>query len=343
MYNIKKINKNNLLFNLDFIKNKFPSICAMVKADAYGHGIKNIIKCLNGKVDFYGVANIKEALQVKKITKKNVLIVGKCNDYYCAIKNGISITIDSIIELKKIKRISTLLKMPAKIHIAVNTGMNRIGVKNLRIFNQIINFINNNQIIMLEGLFTHFYDADLDNNHFSQQMLKFEQYVNKVKYLNVIIHIGGSYVLKHKMPSFVNMVRVGYFLYGYGDKNLKPIMSIESKIIKIINCEQGENIGYGNNQISSNKKIAVIPIGYGDGLCRRLSNRYKCIVNNKKVKIIGNVCMDSCMIDITNVKCKVGDKVNILNVQLISRIVKTSPYEILTNFQSFRGKCLIVY
>ncbi len=344
MYNTKTIYKNNILFNLLFCKSKINNVCAMVKANAYGHGTKQIVMLLKDHVKWFGVANYKEAILVKKYAPKNkIIIVGKTKEFSKAIKNNISFAIDSFSEVVEISSICEKLNKKAYVHVAVNTGMNRIGIKDFAEFKKIINYCKTNKLIQLEGIFTHFFDSDLKKNHFKQQLDLFKKYILLTHSKKLLIHIGGSFVLNYKLPSWITMVRVGFFLYGYGNKNLKPIMSITSKIVKITNCNKNEFVGYGKNQLLNNTLVATIPMGYADGLSRRLSNKYEFLINGKKAKIIGNICMDMCMVDVGSIKCKVGDKVLVCyDVQKIANIVKTSPYETLTNFQSFRGKCLIV-
>ena len=134
------------------------------------------------------------------------------------------------------------------------------------------------------------------------------------------------------------MVRVGYYLYGYGMRGLKPVMKIQGKVIKIIDCKKGEYVGYGNkSKLISDKKIAMVPIGYADGVMRRLSNNYNVKINNMPCKIVGNICMDMCMVDISNVTCNVGDNVILMdNALQIAKLVDTSPYEVLTSFNMLR-------
>lgn len=338
MKNKKIINKDNLIYNLNKCKKIFPNICAMVKANAYGHGDVKIVEALKKHINFFGVASAKEALALrKKFDDINILVVGKTRDYKRLIKNNISFTIDSILELNAIEKICKQVNTKAKIHIAINTGMNRIGIKDITEYEQILNTISQNKFLVLQGIFTHVFDADKKENHFYEQMNVFYKYVQQIKDKNILIHIGGSFVLKHKIPSFVNMVRIGYFLYGYGMRGLKPVMQIESKIIKIIDCKSDEYVGYGNNKLKQNTKVAIVPMGYADGLHRRLSNKYYVYIKDGKCKIIGNICMDMFMVDITNVECTVGDKVLVMkNALAIADIVQTSPYEVLTSFNQLR-------
>lgn len=339
MSNKKIINKNYLLHNLLKCKKMYPNICAMVKANAYGHGMIDIVKVLKDKVSLFGVANSFEGITLRKMfADLDILVVGKAKNFSKLIKNDIAITIDSLDEAKQISSICQKLNQKAKIHVAVNTGMNRIGVKALEEFKDILQIIKQDNNMILSGVFTHVFDADLKNNHFYEQMKIFHQFVKHIYDKHVLIHIGGSYALKHKIPSFVNMVRIGYFLYGYGMRGLKPVMQIESRIIKLIDGKEGEYVGYGNKtKLKQNTKIAVVPMGYADGLNRRLSNAYNVRINSKKCPIIGNICMDMFMIDVTNTNCKMLDNINVMdNAVNMAKIVDTSPYEILTSFNQLR-------
>lgn len=343
MANLKIINKNNLEQNLSYINSfNFP-IIAMVKANAYGHDMKVIAKLLKDKVNFFGVANKDEAINLRKILKnKNILVVGKSKSFLPLIKNNIDITIDELLELKQINKLCKKHNLKANVHIAINTGMNRIGVKTINDFKQILSFINNSHHIKLKGIFTHLFDADERYTNFYKQMEIFKRYAKLVINKKTLIHIGGSFVLTKKIPKFINMVRVGFFMYGYGNKNLKPIMKITSKVIKITNCKKGEYVGYGKTRLSKNTKIALIPMGYADGIFRNLSNKANVIVNGIECKIVGKICMDMFMVDITNKKVRIGDIVEVFtNAEQDAKLLKTSPYEILTNYSKSRTKTVI--
>ena len=346
MNNLKNISKKAILNNYFYCKNFNKKIMVMVKANAYGHGLKNIVKILKNKVSFWGVANLLEALKLKFLLKRksNILVVGKSTNFKNLIKNNIQITVDSLQDLKTIKKISSKLKTTAKVHIAINTGMNRIGVKNIKEFKQMINFITKNKTIKLKGIFTHCFDADAKFSHFYKQMKKFKKYINLLKNKNILIHIGGSFCLTKTIPNFVNMVRIGLFLYGYGLPQLKRAMIITSRVIKKIRANKGEFVGYGKTKLNKNTTIGLVPMGYADGVSLKLSNIAKVTINNQKCKIIGRVCMDMLMVDITHKNIKPFDKVIVFNdANYFSKITKTSVYETLTNFSKIRAKDNIIY
>lgn len=340
---IKKIiNSKALIHNLDFCKQCNKNIMVMVKADAYGHDMTKVVKILNNKVNFWGVANFQEALRLKKLTESAILVVSKTENFSGMIKNGIHITVDEIKELKEIETVAKKLNKIAYVHVAINTGMNRIGVKNIYVFKLILDFVYNSKYLHLAGVFTHLFDADAKTNHVLTQLQKFERFAKCIKDKGTLIHIGGSFAIMQKLPEYINMVRVGFFIYGCGNKKLKPVLSIVSKIIKISQCKKGELVGYGKTILKHNTNIALVPIGYADGVPRGLSNKGNVLINGKKFKIVGKICMDAFMIDIGNENIKIGDEVVVFNnAEDYAQIVQTSPYEILTNFAKARAKVLI--
>ncbi len=344
MKNKKILNADYLLKNYNWCKSKCTNIMVMAKADAYGHGYKAIVGLLKNTCKYFGVANEIEALKLKRILtfKHIVLVVGKSNNYAKLIKHGIHITVDNLFEIKRIETVCEKVKICANIHVAINTGMNRIGVKTLGEFKQILSYIYESQYINLKGVFTHLYNADCKQNDVEVQLDKFSEFIKLVYRKKILIHVGGSYAILHKLPCYVNMLRCGLFVYGYGNKCIKPVMSIESKIIKVTNCKKMEKVGYGNFILNKDAKVALVPMGYADGVPRCINKNGYVIVNGKKCKILGNICMDMFMIDVTNANASVGNKVVVLNnANTFGKYAKMSPYEVLTNFSRARAKCLI--
>lgn len=344
MINVKYIDKSALLNNLDVCKKYCSNIIVMVKADAYGHGVKTVVKILKDKVKFWGVANTDEALNLRKFLDNThtILVVGKSQNFGQLIKNNIDITIDDFKELIDIKNFCIKNKIKASIHIAINTGMNRIGVKNIKEFKRLLEIIKSSNYIKLKGVFTHCFDEDSVDNHFDKQMAKFKRFVDCVKDKDVLVHIGGSFCLTKSVSKFVNMVRVGYFLYGYGSAELKPVMTIESKVVKITHCKVGEFVGYGKTKLSKDSDIALIPLGYADGIPFNFADGGYVYIKNKPCPVLGRICMDMLMVDVTNIDIKLDDKVTIFdNAEYYAKIAKTLPYEILTNFSKARTKTLI--
>lgn len=310
------------------------NICAMVKANAYGVGVEKVCKALANRVRFFGVANINEALEIRFFDKTTkILVVGLSDDFETALENNIDITVDSVDCLEKIRAFLNAKKPQKKlrVHIKINTGMNRLGVKKKTEFLQMLRIIQKTPKIALIGVFTHFSTIQNDKKFLQKQGRIFEAFLKVIPPIfNPIIHIGGGAILKKldvkNRPKI--MVRVGLELY-------KNVFEIYANIIKIHDIKKGERVGYANGFIAKeNRKIAVVPLGYADGINRRLANAGMVEILEQKCKIVGNVCMDMFFVDITNTTAKVGDNVKVFwSADKWAKICDTSPYEILTNLR----------
>ncbi len=335
------LDNNNLQNNLNFVKEQSNNakICAMVKANAYGHGLKEIVGLLNGKIDAFGIVNIEEALTIREVDSSTpVILFGKCDDIEKALQNNISLTIISIENLENILKIAKKLQILPKLHLNINSGMNRFGIKSKKDFKKVISILNKNHL-QLDGIFTHFSSLTTDEDYTLKQKESFDSFISMLpKKWNPIIHVGGG----HSVLTFegYQMYRVGMFLYGYGDENLRPVLSVKSKIVDIQEVVKGEHIGYMSAfTAEKNMKVASIPLGYDDGVKRGLSNKFHVKINGNSCKNVGNICMDCFMVDISNVKAKIGDEVEIMtNALEWAEILNTSEYEVLTNFNGFRGE-----
>lgn len=337
-----EISKKQLLKNLEEIKIKSggKKICAMVKANAYGLGINQICSILNGKVEFFGVANINEALEVRKLCPTSkILIVGKTNAFELCQKFNISFVIDDVAQLLRL--VKFVKQAPGSncinIHIKINSGMNRLGVKSEKELKEIFK-ICEKYSINVEGISTHFATADCDEKFFEKQKRKFENALRLVpKRINPIVHVGGSAAAAKVCGA--NMLRVGIGLYGFMDgANVKSVVKLKSKIIKIFDVEKGERVGYANAFIAKQPtKVAILPIGYADGVSRNLSGKIDVVVCGKKRKTIGKICMDMMFVDVTGLNVLEGQEVVVLyDVKKWAQILNTTCYEILTNLNLVR-------
>ena len=354
---IKIINKNALYNNIKVFKKLCgkSKICAVVKANAYGLGDELIVNLIKNRVDFFAVANFDEAFRVRKWTNKPILILGEIdyNNIEDCINNNISLSVSNEKSLKQINKVAVRINKVAKIHFKINTGMNRLGFKNLNTFLYVYNKYKNKENIIYEGIFSHIYDADNYEKTKKQKHI-FDTFLNSIDNQNLIKHIASTSVcLKYSNMNY-DMCRIGIGLYNYAPNNkyfLQPILSLKTKIINIIKINKNENVGYGCGFVANKKmKIAVLPIGYADGLSRLLSNKSKVLLKNNFCNIIGNVCMDMCFIDVTNVACKIGDIVTIIgkendkeiNAVDIAKIVGSIDYEVITNINNARSKNLVI-
>lgn len=337
------IKKDNLYHNVDVVKKlcRGGKICAMVKANAYGHGLQQITSLLMDKVDAFGVVNIGEAMLVHAVCKnKPVILFGVCEDVKLALTNNISLTITSLTQFKNILDISKKVKKMPLLHLNINTGMNRFGVKdNDEII--ILKTLLEQHNIKLQGVFTHFSSLTTDKNYSLNQKQKLDESLALLNDNSITTHVGGGYAYQFKG---YQMYRTGMFLYGYGLPDLLPVMEVRSCVVEVQHAKAGEHVGYMCSYTAmKDMDLAIIPLGYADGIKRGLSNKFEVKINGKVYKNIGNICMDCFMIDVTGTDVKLGDEVVVLEKATNwNDILNTTEYEILTNFNSFRGKRVII-
>lgn len=336
------LSKDNLLYNLQKIQEiSKHKICVMIKANAYGHGMKEIISILNDKIDYFGVSNQSEALSARKYTKKDVIVFGACEDYRICMLNDISFVLFSLYDAKRIVKIAQKNNLTPKMHLCLNTGMNRYGVKTDKEYNKIIRFLTRKDY-KLTGIYTHFSSLTTDRDYTQKQKEKFYSYVAKLpKEWNTITHVGGGRSIFEDIEA--DMFRVGLEVYGYGNEFVKPVLRAESEVVDIQKVNAGEHIGYlCGYTAKENMTIATIPLGYGDGLPRKLSNKLQVKINGKTVSNVGNICMDAFMVDVTDINCKIGDRVIIMdNASNLAPQIESTEYEVLTNMSKFRGERII--
>lgn len=319
-YNIKNI--RNLVNNKDII--------AVVKADCYGHGAIDIVPTLieNG-ASRLAVAVLTEAIDLRKhnITTP-IMILGytPLDLSEELIKYDIEQTVFDLEYAKNLSEIALSLNTKAKVHIALDTGMGRIGfIPNEKSLHDII------EICSLEGLdiigiFTHFSTSDEeDKSYTNEQFSKMKAFLKNLKDKGIEIpikHVSNSGAIMDLPETYLDAVRAGIILYGYYPSNevkkenlsIKPALTVKSKIAHVKEMDKDMFISYGRTFKTSRKSIiATIPIGYADGYSRLLSDKAKVIINGKFANVVGRICMDQCMIDVTDVgPVHVGDEVIIL-------------------------------
>ena len=338
------VSKKQLIKNIEEIKKiaRNKKICAMVKANAYGHGLENVVEKLRNSVDFFGVANINEALKIREICPNaKILIVGKTRFFKDCWENNLSFVIESFSQFENL-----MLQVKnnenydcINIHIKINSGMNRLGISSVKEFKKIFEECEKNNI-NVEGVLTHFSTADCDENFFEKQKIVFKRFLKEIpKREQPIIHIGGSAAAISKMDFDFDMVRIGIGLYGYlKGANVKPVMQVKSNLIKVFDVEAGDRIGYSNGFIAKqNMKIGIVPLGYGDGISRNLSNKAEVEINKTKCKIVGHICMDMFFVDVSRAQAKEGDEVVVFkDAKKWAQILGTTSYEVLTHFSLIR-------
>jgi len=333
-----EVNLKNVEKNVKTLINKYSDYkyhFGVVKADSYGHnGIQTVQAIIRGGCNYITVATLDEALEIRKDIKDiPILCLGIIPIEYIekCIENNITITISNLDYLKKLitKKFNKL-----KVHIKINTGMNRLGVNNKEEFNNIYKIIQQNNVI-LEGIYTHIYSSSEEKNTL-RQFKKFEEITSDIDLNDVpIIHIGASdATINYSKLSYANGCRLGIAMYGLMENKelgLLPTFSLYSEIIQI-NDVENETVGYNGAYLATNKdKIAVVPIGYADGIIRKNTGR-NVYINDKSYNIVGNVCMDMLFVKVDE-SVKVGDKVTLIkdieHIEQIAKHLDTISYEVL--------------
>ena len=344
MFNQIILNKSNLLHNLYYLENYLQDrkICVMVKANAYGHGMAEIAKCLQQENVSYGVSNEEEALSLRKITDKQIIVFGACINHQELMKNDIDFAVFSFQMVKNICKIAKKFNLQPKMHLCLNTGMNRYGVNDRNEFLKVINFLVK-QKLELAGIYTHFSSLTTDENYTERQKRLFYEFCYCLpKDWRTITHVGGGKTVFKDIDA--KMFRTGIEIYGYGDENLRPVMSVKSKIVDTVNVKAGEHIGYlCGYTAQKDMLVGAVPLGYADGLPRKLSNKLTILYKGKPLQNVGNICMDCFMVNLDKTKAKTGDEILIMdNACSLAKILGTTEYEVLTNFGHFRGERRIV-
>ncbi|MGG7176854.1 alanine racemase [Clostridium paraputrificum] len=352
-----EIDLDSIAENMRNIKTlvKDKEVIAVVKADAYGHGAIDVVPTLleNGASKL-AVAVITEALELRSndITAP-IMILGYTPLEFAEelISNNIEQTVYDLEYAKKLSEVALSLGKKSKIHIALDTGMGRIGfIPNDKNFEDILE-INTLEGIEIEGLFTHFSTSDEENKEYTH-----EQFSKIQKFSDMLIKNGINIPLKHASNSgaiidlpetYLDAVRAGIILYGYYPSDevkkdrldIKPALTLKTKVCHVKELEKDMYISYGRT-FKTNKKsiIATIPIGYADGYSRLLSGKAKVIINGEFAPVVGRICMDQCMVDVSHIKnVKVGDEVILLgkkgNLKFdaddIAEIMGTINYEVI--------------
>ena len=228
-----------------------------------------------------------------------------------------------------------------KLHLNINTGMNRFGIQSKKEFFKIISRLVKENLT-LTGIYTHFSSLTTDEDYSQRQKMIFEEYANALPYdWDTCVHVGGGGSLFEDVEC--DMIRVGMLAYGYGNEHVKPVMAIESEIVDMQYVKAGEHVGYlCGFTAREDMVVATIPLGYADGLPRLLSNNFDVKIALRKARSTGNICMDTFMVDVSHIPVQVGDKVIVMqDASYLAKICKTTPYEIGTNFIKFRGESVI--
>lgn len=294
-------------------------VMAVIKADGYGHGAVMVANSLNQiGIDGFAVAIIEEGIELRKRgIQKPILILGYTSPYQYGelVQYGLTQTVFRYEMAEKISEFAVLLGKTAKIHIKLDTGMNRIGFKDNEESIKIIQKIKELPNIEIEGIFTHFACADeTDKTSAYHQYERYERFVKKLEENGIHIpikHVSNSAAIMDLKDVRLDMVRSGIMTYGlypseevdHDQIQLQPALSLKSHIVYIKEVGPGEGVSYGSTYVTKKKtKIATIPVGYADGYPRALSSKGRVLIRGQYAPIIGRICMDQFMVDVTDVE-----------------------------------------
>ncbi|MDY5822888.1 MAG: alanine racemase [Helicobacter sp.] len=355
-YVYANIHTDHFLHNLKLIREYVPQrthLMLVLKADAYGHGALKLGKlALTHGIYQLGVATFDEAMELREhLTQAKILVLGYTPPSVVdeAIKHDIELCVYDIDMARELNKSAKRQNKQAKIHIKLDTGMNRIGYqcdsKSLNEIHEIAKLSN----VFIRGIFTHFASADCDLGYLNLQYERFCAFVSLLpKHEDTLLHCANSASIMNASKTHLDMVRLGIIAYGLKPSfavdmqglELKPVMSFRAHIVHIKEVDANECVSYGGTFITHKKtKIATLPVGYADGYMRLLSNKAEVLIRGKRARVIGNICMDQCMVDVSDIEeVKVGDCAvlfgyddfgNILSVDELAAHIGTINYELI--------------
>ena len=351
-----EINLAAIHHNLNEIRMKIgeAKIIAIVKANAYGHGIIRTAKAaVDANVAYLGVGFLEEGLLLRRRGFKiPILVLGGVFFHQVQefIHNNLDITISSLGLAYAVNREAQILNKTARVHLKFDTGFNRIGMhydKANEIFKRLIPLRN----LQIVGIYSHFANSDEpDTGYTDIQYHRFCHVLETAEKWNIkprYRHIACSGAIFYHNQTYCNMVRAGLAMYGLYPSlnspktmNLKPVLSFKSRVVFLKTIPAGEPVSYAGTFVTDRTtRIATVPVGYGDGYTRRLSNNVEALIHGKRFPVIGNICMDQIMVDLNgDDSIKTGDEVVLygrqgdayISVEEIADRAGTIPYEITT-------------
>ena len=350
-----EVNLNAMVDNLNYYRAMMhpnTKLVCMIKADGYGAGAVEIAKTLQDhRADYLAVAVADEGATLRRngITS-NIMIM---NPEMTAFKTMFDYDLEP--EVYSFRLLEALIKAAEKegitgfpVHIKLDTGMHRLGFDPEKDVPRLIERLHNQNALIPKSVFSHFVGSDADQfDDFSQR--QFERFDVGSKMLqaafehHILRHIDNSAGIEHFPQRQLDMCRLGLGLYGINPRNnaiINNVSTLRTTILQLREVKAGDTVGYSRRgTIEHDSVIAAIPIGYADGLNRRLGNRNGyCLVNNQRAEYVGNICMDVAMIDVTGIDCHEGDSVEIfgdnLPVTVLSDALQTIPYEVLTGISN---------
>lgn len=342
--------KKNIMLIRDYVQQR--KICIPIKANAYGHGLIPIAQAaVEVGVDYLAVSCLQEAILLRQAKIRcAILVLGSIypNQIKYFLQHDLEITISSLAKAQYLVDALHELKHPhpIKVHVEIETGMQRTGIR-IESSRKLFDYLEQHPLLNVRGIYTHLATADDKDNAFTQQQIHcFLSFANEIKsrYPNAIFHMANSGGTFYWRESHLDMVRPGKLAFGYYPTQpllTQPIFSIKARISYFKVVQKGLGISYNHRFITTeDTRIVTVPIGYGDGYRRALSNKGEVLIHGKRYPIVGIICMDQFMVNIGSDSAYVGDEVVLVGKQgneeitLNELAVKcdTVPSEILVNF-----------
>ena len=322
-------------------------LLTLVKANAYGHGAVPVSRFLeeNKLCEFLGVASVEEGLQLRNAgIKTPILVLGSIFPFEAfeyAIKNDLAVTIASLEAAQAVCEIAEKIGKKAFCHVKQDTGMGRIGTRRGKVMD-VIEALAKSPHVILDGLYTHLSSVDTDPAFTEEQIGYYRDTLTNVQLRSVFInhrHVAASAAIQARPDAHYDMVRPGHSAYGL-EEGYEPVLSLKTKVVYVKDVPAGSSISYGRSFIAPKPmKVATLPIGYGDGYLRALSNKAEVLIKGRRCRVLGNVTMDMMMVDITAVApVPVGEEVVIVGKQgsqeitwaELARLAGTIDYELCT-------------
>lgn len=344
-------------------------IIGVVKADAYGHGLESVLLLQKWGMNRFGVATVQEGEALRQIgIKGTIYLLGGFIDQEIPgiFKNHLTPTLSSQEEWDRLNSAVQTNQQVLEFHVKVDTGMGRMGFLPEELNESLIAQIGHHPYLHLRGVMTHFASSENNPNYTHQQFEVFQNFLQKISHLNQIPiqdlekHCCNSAGFLFFPDYHLDMVRVGIALFGVSpiqdpsparSLGLSPVMRIRSRVKHLKNLPSGCCIGYGGTYITQRQtRLAVIPIGYAQGLLRRLSNRMEVLIKGQRAKCLGVISMDQMMVDVSDIPdVKRGDLVTILGPDGADEIraeemaawAETIPHEILCSFNRIKNRIVV--
>ena len=367
-----EIDLDALRGNLAWIRHRVGpqvKILTVVKADAYGHGLKQIAALLmQSGTDIFGVANLTEAHAIRSVGKGwPILMLGAClpDEIEIAVRDDVRPTISSLAEANLFSAAAARLRKTVPIHIKVDTGMGRLGVAPGEALD-LLRTAGKLPGLVLEGIYTHYASAEDDTAFSDEQAATFQRLLAELKACGIqipVVHADNSAALLHESKTFFNMVRPGLLVYGILplgkrtdisilQKHFRPALSWKCRVSLVKEIPKGASLSYGRSFVAPRKmRVATITAGYGDGYPRAAGNRAETLLQGQRSRVLGRVTMDQMLVDVSTLKeVSPGDEVVLIgqqgkdsiNAGELAAWCGTIPWEVLTNIayrvpRIFRG------